>query len=76
MTPRQFVLSADPYYRAAMALIDSTWRQAARDGEPLVVTVKRKHATRSLEQSARMWAMLDDIAEQVDWHGQRLAADD
>jgi hypothetical protein len=27
---------------------------------------------RSSEQNARMWAMLADIASQVDWYGQKL----
>lgn len=27
---------------------------------------------RTLDQSARMWAMLGEIARTVDWHGQRL----
>lgn len=36
--------------------------------------VSFKENTRSLEQNARMHAMLDDIAEQVVWHGQKLPA--
>lgn len=31
---------------------------------------------RSLVQSARMWAMLNEIASQVVWHGQKLSAED
>lgn len=31
---------------------------------------------RSVEQNARMWAMLTEIAEQVEWHGQRLSKED
>jgi hypothetical protein len=31
---------------------------------------------RSLPQNDRMWAMLDDIARHVDWHGQRLAKEE
>jgi len=31
---------------------------------------------RTLAQNAAMWAALTDIAEQVLWHGQRLAPDD
>jgi len=27
---------------------------------------------RSLDQNARMWAMLGEISAQVDWHGQKL----
>lgn len=73
MTQRIFVLSADPYYRQAMAYIDREWRAAARDGRPLRVRVTDQ-PTRTLEQNAAMWAALDDIAEQVEWHGQRLSA--
>lgn len=28
--------------------------------------------TRSLDQNARMWAMLTDVSEQVDWYGRKL----
>lgn len=31
---------------------------------------------RSGEQNARMWAMLHEIAEQVNWHGQHLTAEE
>ena len=39
-------------------------------GGKLVVTVKPE--TRSLEQNARLWAMLADISSQVVWHGRKL----
>ena len=35
-----------------------------------------KEPTRSLEQNARLWAMLTDVAEQVNWYGKKLTADD
>jgi hypothetical protein len=31
---------------------------------------------RSTAQNRRMWAMLNELAEQVIWHGQKLTADD
>lgn len=31
---------------------------------------------RNLNQNAALWAMLSDIAEQVDWYGQRLTKDE
>jgi hypothetical protein len=31
---------------------------------------------RSLPQNARMWAMLEEVSRQVDWHGQKLDAED
>ena len=35
-----------------------------------------KPETRSTAQNRRLWAMLADIAEQVEWHGQKLVAED
>ena len=32
--------------------------------------------TRTLEQNAKLWAMLTDISRQVNWHGQKLAQED
>jgi hypothetical protein len=32
--------------------------------------------TRSLEQNARLWAMLTDISRQVDWYGRKLTPEE
>lgn len=40
------------------------------EGGPVQVAVTRQR--RSDEQSRKMWAMLGDVARQVEWHGQRL----
>ena len=32
--------------------------------------------TRSLDQNARLWAMLSDVARSVVWHGRTLSADE
>ena len=34
-----------------------------------------KPPTRSLESNAKMWAMLHEVAVQVDWHGRKLDAE-
>ena len=39
-------------------------------GHKMQVEVRRE--TRSLEQNARLWAMLTDISDQVIWHGRKL----
>ena len=41
---------------------------AAPDG----YVVQIKAPTRTLEQNAKMWAMLHEVSEQVDWYGQKL----
>jgi len=35
-----------------------------------------KPATRSLEQNARLWAMLAEISAQVDWYGQKITSEE
>lgn len=39
-----------------------------------VVEIKPK--TRSLEQNARLWALLSEVSRQVVWHGRRLTSDE
>ena len=43
-------------------------------GHRLRLSIKRE--TRSSEQNARMWAMLEDVASQVVWHGRKLLKED
>jgi predicted NUDIX family NTP pyrophosphohydrolase len=44
----------------------------APDGARLTI----KTARRSTDQNARMWAMLTDVAMQLEWHGQKLSTND
>lgn len=56
-------------------LIDRHVRQravAAVTGAPEGWWVLIKPPTRSLDQNARMWAMLTDVSEQVEWYGKHL----
>ena len=39
-----------------------------------VVTIAEP--TRNLEQNAKMWPMLHELAEQTDWHGSKLNPDE
>ncbi|MCM5558515.1 recombination protein NinB [Pleomorphomonas sp. JP5] len=43
---------------------------------PPETRVEFKAPQRTLDQNARMWAMLTDVAQQLPWHGQKLSADD
>lgn len=38
--------------------------------------VEVKPPTRTLDQNARMWAMLADVSRQVDWYGKKLDPED
>jgi hypothetical protein len=67
MSRAVLVLANDAIREKAMA-----WVRKA----PPETRVEFKAPKRTLPQNARMWAMLTDVAEQVQWHGLRLAADD
>jgi len=43
-------------------------------GKRMLVIVREE--TRSLEQNRRLWAMLTDISEQVEWYGRKLSPED
>ena len=45
-----------------------------QSGKRMVLTVAP--STRSLEQNARLWAMLTEISRQVDWYGHKLTPDE
>ena len=60
-------------------ILTPTTRPAAKqaiDASPDGYACKIAPRTRSLEQNAKLWACLGDIAEQVIWHGVRLTADE
>lgn len=63
--------------QARKALDGPVWTQLKAmlmAGHRMVIEVKPE--TRSLEQNARLWAMLTEISQQVDWYGQRLTKDE
>ena len=49
---------------------------AAVANAPVGYHVSVRPATRSLEQNARLWAMLNDVASQVEWYGKKLDSED
>jgi len=48
------------------------WCEKIKDGTRLDFKAPR----RSLDQNAKMWAMLTDISEQVEWYGRKLSPTD
>jgi hypothetical protein len=65
--------------RATVILTNNDTRQKVAQWAmkaPYGTRVEFKQAKRSLDQNAKMWALLTDIASQVPWHGIRLSADD
>ena len=49
-------------------------KAALMAGKRLEVVVREE--TRSTEQNRRLWAMLNEVAAQVVWHGQKLSPED
>jgi hypothetical protein len=45
-------------------------REVLAANEGYIVTIAEP--TRNLEQNAKMWAMLSELSEQTDWHGNKL----
>lgn len=48
------------------------WAMQARPG----TRIEFKAAKRTIDQNAKMWAMLTDLATQLIWHGQKMTPDD
>lgn len=43
---------------------------------PLGYVCTIQEPTRSLEQNAKLWALLTDVSNQVDWYGQKLTQEE
>lgn len=56
--------------------IGDNYKAFLENGTPLRLIMTTKEAGRTLEQNAKMWAMLTDISSQVDWYGKKLSTDD
>jgi len=65
--------------RAVVILAGQAERQKAAKWAltaPLNTRVEFKESRRSIPQNALMWCRLTEIAQQVEWHGMKLSADD
>ena len=65
--------------RQVFKLVHATARQMASRAvinAPDGWIAEIKPRTRSLDQNAKMWAMLADVSRQVEWYGQRLTSDE
>lgn len=56
------------------ALYEKEVKPLTLAGHKGVLSFKRQ--TRSTQQNSRMWAMLQDVADQVEWHGRKLSKED
>lgn len=72
---RTFVLRNDNFAQALWAFLRLNWKAMAAEGKPLSVTVAEHKAKRSLEQNARLHALLGEIAGQAWVRGRQFDAD-
>lgn len=62
--------------QAHKAMMQQVWpklKASTTAGHAMVLSLKPE--TRSLKQNARLWAMLTEISQQVEWYGKYLTPD-
>ena len=65
--------------KALLVLANDSFRAKAKrwiDGVPVNTRITFQEPKRSLEQNAKLWAMLTEVSGHVVWYGQKLSADD
>ena len=65
--------------RAVLIMRSAFERRRAKewiDRAPTMSRIEFKGPARSTDQNAKLWAMLTEIALQVEWHGAKLKPDD
>lgn len=67
---QRFFLRTDDIKRNAARFV---WELPTDQDKPLVVDIKPM--PRSVEQNAKLWATLAEVAEQVEWYGRKLDAE-
>lgn len=61
-------------HKAMNALIWPQLKSMLMAGNRMILELKPE--TRSMAQNSRLWAMLTDISQQVDWYGRKLGPDE
>jgi hypothetical protein len=72
---KTFVLRGDTNAQALWNFLKHNWRALADAGKPLSVSVAEHRAKRSGEQNRRLWALLNEIAEQAMLDGKHYSAE-
>jgi NinB protein len=67
MTRRTLIIATEDIRSKAL-----TWVKNVAIG----TVIEFRQAKRTNDQNALLWALLGDVAAQVDWHGQKLTSDD
>jgi len=76
MSQDTFVVSRSADLRPVMTRVwESACALVDREKEPIQVVIK-KMSKRSAEANSLMWVRLNELAEQTDWHGIKMSADE
>lgn len=65
-----------PYKITLRTRDDRALAARALDRAPVGYKVTFTPPTRTLPQNAQLWALLDEISEQVTWHGEKLSSEE
>ena len=68
------ILANPQQARAEFSRLFASLKPYLMAGHEFSLSIKPK--TRSLEQNARLWAMLTEVSRQVVWHGRKLAPEE
>lgn len=68
MSEQKFFLRNDGTARQAMQQVMAFVQRMFDAGLAVRLVVKELAPTRTLDQNRKLWAMLNDLAEQVQWH--------
>jgi hypothetical protein len=72
---RTFVLRNDNFAQALWGFLRSNWKAMAEAGKPLAVTVAEHKSKRSVEQNARLHALLTEVAAQAWVNGRQFSVE-
>lgn len=67
-----FILREDRNAQALWAFLKANWKELAKAGKPLQITIGPEQTQRSIQQNKRYWAILKTIAETGWIHGQQF----
>lgn len=74
MDKKTFVLREQCHLDYMLRWIAENWKRQTLAGKPIAITATE--AKRSLEQNSKLWALLDEVSEQVEWYGQHLTREE
>jgi ribosomal protein L28 len=76
MSKQVFAIASNKTLREDMLNVWNMVNALVNDEKKGVKVTVQTAAIRSLDQNRRLWAMLNDISQQVEWYGRMLEPDD